>query len=97
MAASKPVSLPASASGQVGPQDQGELYYVGFSVCETASAAAAIRVRANGSLTGDILDTISLVADESTGDNYDHPRRAGSGIYIELVSGTMPEGSVFIL
>jgi hypothetical protein len=93
----RPIALPASASGQVGPQGVDfSCSYRGFSIREqTGSAACVIRIRDGGVITGNVLDTISLAAGESTGDEYAEGRRADKGFYVQLVSGTMPEGTLF--
>jgi hypothetical protein len=93
----RPIALPASASGQVGPQNTDFSFtYRGFSVRETTgSAGCVIRIRDGGVITGNVLDTIALAAGESSGDEYAEGRRGDKGLYVQLVSGTMPEGTLF--
>jgi hypothetical protein len=69
--------------------------YIGITVSETTNAATAkVRVR-NGNATGTILDTITLVANESVSYTYPRGRAAVSGtVYLQVVSGAV-EGSVF--
>lgn len=97
--ASNVVSTEVSASGdvveQVGVLDGGPkpVIYYGFSVRETAGSTAVFRVRTGGP-TGDILDTVSLVANESARENYlPQGLRAYDGLYFELVSGAV-EGAI---
>lgn len=69
--------------------------YIGITVRETSNAATAVvRIRNSGA-GGTILDTITLVANESVSYTYPRGRAAASGtVYIQVVSGTV-EGSVF--
>jgi hypothetical protein len=68
--------------------------YVGITIAETAGALAKVRVR-NASVSGTMLDTITLQANESVSYTYPRGRSAASGtIYVQVVSGTV-EGSVF--
>ena len=86
-----PVNLPA-ASGVVltGPG-----IYRGFSVRETAGAAAVLQLRdAITGSTGRLLEEISLAAVESARESYANGVEVVTGIYVNLVSGTMPTGSV---
>jgi len=71
--------------------------YIGVTVCETSgSAAAKVRVR-NQNVSGVILDSITLQANESVSYTYPRGRSAASGtIYLQVVSGAV-EGSVFSL
>lgn len=67
--------------------------YHGFSLRETAGAVATVRIH-NGSAAGTpILDTVQLSALESAREWYDEGIAARSGIYIDVVAGTV-EGSV---
>jgi hypothetical protein len=69
--------------------------YIGITVCETSgSATAKVRVR-NNNVSGVILDTITLAANESVSYTYPRGRAAASGtVYLQVVSGAV-EGSVF--
>lgn len=68
----------------------------GVTLRETAGAAAVVRLR-NGVVGGTILATVSLTAGESVREVWAKPVPVGSatGVYVELVSGTIPEGTVF--
>lgn len=85
-------AFPISGSSQaVTTRDCG---YFGFALRETAGAAAVVRIRDGGVITGDILDTVSLLANESAREWYGPQGIKGrSGLYVEIVSGTV-EGSV---
>lgn len=78
-------------SAPVGPF----LYYRGITVRETAGAVAVLRVYDGTSAAGTVLDDVSLVANESAREVYDHPKIATIGVYVQIVSGTI-EGSVCI-
>ena len=67
----------------------------GFSIRETAGAAAVVRFRV-GTVSGTILETLSLVANASLGVVYGrgNAKRAEDGVYVQVVSGTI-EGSLF--
>jgi len=68
---------------------------MGISVRETAGAVSVLRIRA-GSITGIILDTISLAANESVTTWYGPMGKHCEGDLIEdTVSGAY-EGSVFV-
>lgn len=68
--------------------------YYGFSFRETSgSAPATVRIYDSDTATGTLLDTVQLVANESTADFYPGGIRAQNGLYVDLVSGAV-EGSV---
>jgi hypothetical protein len=67
--------------------------YHGFSVRETAGATAVLRVHAGTSNTGEVLDTVSLAANESAREYYEEGLTVRSGIYVDIVSGAV-EGSI---
>lgn len=68
--------------------------YYGFSLRETAGAAAVVRVRDSGVVGGNILDTISLAANESAREFYaPGGKNCRGGLYVEIVSGTV-EGAI---
>lgn len=73
-------------------------YYVGFTIRETAGAAAVVRIWDNASAaSGTLLDTIALAANQSIADALPGGGlRALNGIYVEKVSGAF-EGSVRFL
>lgn len=104
------IPIPA-ASGALGAvstrathllQGGGTCVYMGITIRETAGAAAIVRIREgtiNGSLAvatgGRILDTISLLANESCREWYGPQGKFCNGdLYYEKVSGAV-EGSVF--
>lgn len=83
----------AIATGAMAGNDNGT-YYCGYSLRETAGAAAVVRVRM-ATVAGVILDEISFAANENVSDYYgDSPLYCDGKIFIELVSGTLPEGSI---
>lgn len=64
--------------------------YGGFAVRETAGATAVIRVWDNASsASGLLLDEIALAANESAREKYPDGIRALSGIFVQIVSGTV--------
>ena len=67
----------------------------GFSLRETAGAAAVVRLRI-ATVGGTILETLALTADASLGVVYGrgNSKRSSDGVYVEVVSGTI-EGSLF--
>ena len=71
------------------------LYYRGFSLRETTGLAVAlVRLWDAASATGNIIDEISLAANESARENYPIAKVAKTGVYIEVVSGAVA-GSIF--
>jgi hypothetical protein len=66
--------------------------YQGFTIAETAAAAAKVRIR-DGSATALILEDITLNASQSADDFYEIGIAAPNGIYVEIVSGAV-EGSI---
>lgn len=68
----------------------------GFTARETAGAVAIIRLR-DGVVGGKILATVSLAASESVREVWPKPLPVANaaGVYVQLVSGTIPEGTVF--
>lgn len=71
----------------------GQAVYYGFSIRETAGAAAVVRVYDATSAAGTLLDTIGLAALESAREYYPGGVWAQTGIYVDIVSGAV-EGSV---
>ena len=67
----------------------------GFSIRETAGAAAVVRLRVE-TVSGTILETLSLTANASLGVVYGrgNAKRSQDGVYVQVVSGTI-EGSLF--
>lgn len=69
-------------------------WYCGFSLRETAGSTAVVRIR-DGSSSGTILDTIPFAANEGVSDYYGAaPIYCHGKIHVQLVSGTIPEGSI---
>jgi hypothetical protein len=69
-------------------------YYNGYSLRETAGAAAVVRIYDNTAASGTILDTVALAANESAREYYPSPGiRVENGLYFQVVSGTV-EGSL---
>lgn len=86
------ISRPISGSSQA--LETSEVTYYGFTFRETAGATAVVRIRSGGVITGDILETVSLAASESTSDLLaPQGLRCPGGLYVEIVSGTV-EGAV---
>jgi len=91
-----PFKTPASSGHVVGTTD-GE--YCGFSFRETDGSSIVFRLwDSTEAAEGDLLETISLGANESTSDHYPRSgRRVLNGIFFEKVSGAgAVEGVVFM-
>jgi hypothetical protein len=74
----------------------GGAMYRGFSIRETAGAAAVVRIYDGASASGTLLDTVSLVASESARELYGSCGIwATAGIFVDVVSGSV-EGSIRI-
>jgi len=70
--------------------------YCGFTIRETAGAAAVVVIYDHASAaSGTILEQISLAANESRGECYPGGIWAVNGIYVDVVSGAVA-GSVRI-
>lgn len=69
--------------------------YKGITVRETAGSTAVLRIR-QGSVTGVILDTISLAANQSVTTWYDDGKYCNGAVFEDTVSGAY-EGSVFVV
>jgi hypothetical protein len=68
--------------------------YLGFTIRETAGAAAVVRIFDNASAaTGTVLEEISLNPGESARELYTAAIFVGAGIYVDVVSGSV-SGSV---
>jgi hypothetical protein len=88
------IALPGASGNLIDLTGTAVLKYLGFSVRETAGSIAVMRIR-EGGVTGKILETISLVANESSGDWYG-PQGVNCDsdiLYYQLVSGAI-EGSI---
>lgn len=68
----------------------------GVTLRETAGSSCVVRLR-DGVVGGTILATISLNAGESVRELFAKPVPVANaaGVYVQLVSGTIPEGTVF--
>jgi hypothetical protein len=80
-----PVALNGTADTQTVATAKNGRYF-GFSVRETESAAAKFRIR-EGSVTGRILDTVSLAADESAREFYPSGIHFQGGLFEDWISG----------
>jgi hypothetical protein len=68
--------------------------YKGFTIRETAGAAAVVDIYDDpNSADGTLLECISLAADESVSVLYPDGLEASTGIFVDIVSGTV-QGSV---
>lgn len=67
--------------------------YRGFSVRETAGAAAVVRIFDNTAASGTLLEEISLAANESAREFYIGGVPTVIGIFVQVVSGAVT-GSV---
>lgn len=69
--------------------------YFGFSIRETAGAAAIVRIYDNNSAAGTIIEDISLAALESAREFYGDAgiQTIVGGLFVQIVSGTV-EGSI---
>lgn len=71
----------------------GVQHLAGWSFRETAASAAEVRLR-NGAVGGDILAVFNLPADGSVESTPLAPIRAPSGVFVEVVGGTV-EGVLY--
>lgn len=69
--------------------------YYGFSVRETAGAAAVIRIYDGVTAAGLLLETLAFGPNECMGDFYAGGIMCQVGVYVDVVSGTV-EGTVRI-
>jgi hypothetical protein len=87
------LTLPAASGNLIG----GACRYFGFSLRETAGAAALINLYSgSGTGSGELLDTIQFSANQSVREWYAPGGIAANGIYVELVSGSVA-GSIRVL
>jgi hypothetical protein len=71
--------------------------YYGFSVAEeSGSAGAKIKIYDSSSASGKILDVVTLAANESAREFYSIDVQVDTGIYVQVVSGSVA-GSVRFL
>lgn len=89
MSAARPVAF---AAGQLA---SGMAFYRGYSLRETAGAAATVRLWDNTSAAGVLLATIALAANSSKDFVAPHNVMAQNGIFVQVVAGTV-EGSVYL-
>jgi hypothetical protein len=74
----------------------GSAYLAGYTIRETAGAAAAVRIYDHESAaSGVILAAVSLAADGSVDVMYPSSLRALRGVFVDVVSGAV-EGSIRI-
>lgn len=74
----------------------GGAIYRGFTIRETAGAAATIRIHDGTSASGTLLDVVGLAIGESAREWYDTGGIwAENGVYVDIVTGTI-EGSIRI-
>ncbi len=71
----------------------GATRFMGFTIAEDASAAAHVRFR-DGSVSGTILATIHLAADQSAMITFPEVMTASGGVYVQEVAGSI-EGSLY--
>jgi hypothetical protein len=90
---SRGVAWPVALTGSDQTVASGPTLYRGYTVRETAGAAAVLRVYDNTANSGTLLDTISLAASGSASALYDPALRADLGIRVDVVSGAV-EGSI---
>ena len=63
-----------------------------FSLAETASSTAAVRLR-KASVSGTIVMRVNLAADESVYYEFEEGKAFEGGVYVEVISGTI-EGTL---
>lgn len=64
--------------------------YFGFSMYETSGTATAkVLIYDNTSATGTLLDPVTLAPGESRGEHYPLGLQAATGIYVQVVSGSI--------
>ncbi len=69
------------------------IYYRGFSIRETAGAAATIKVYDGIDATGTLIDSIAFTAGQSVRETYGPPKICKTGLYVQIVAGTI-EGTI---
>lgn len=89
-----PVAAPGS-SGVLGGASTTEVTYYGYSLHETGSSTAQVKIRDGGSASGRILDTINFTSGSVAAKDWPFGVNARNGLYFELVSGAV-EGVVLI-
>lgn len=89
----QPATPTAVAAGAAAPAGAKKLW--GFSLRESAGAAAVVRIR-DGVVGGAILATVSLTAGESDTQTFAKPVAVShaAGPFVQVVSGAV-EGAVF--
>ncbi|MEV0993423.1 hypothetical protein [Nonomuraea sp. NPDC050202] len=87
-------AIPLTGSDQI--VAAGAAVLVGYTVRETAGAAAVVRIYDHeAAASGTILAAVALAANESVDVMYPRPARAVRGVFVDVVSGAV-EGSVRI-
>jgi hypothetical protein len=92
---SSPVFAKALADGVIQARPAtGYVLYHGFTIRESnaSPAVAAVNIR-EGSVSGKILESIELAANQSAGDFYERGIMCEDDLYCQVVTGTV-EGSV---
>lgn len=91
----RPAALPGTPAGQVVPMGQPGVYR-GYNLRETAAAAATVRIHAGIGVGDPVIGTVALAASSSADVWFDADTGIGfpSGLYVETVTGTTPEGFI---
>jgi hypothetical protein len=85
MATVRLVPLPATSGAVTGSASS----YFGFSIYNTsASAAATVLLYDGASAAGDLIETVTLGANESAREDYPNPIRLNTAIYA-VITGTV--------
>lgn len=87
------MAVPLTISGASQLLYTGQGCVEGWSLRETAAAAASVRLR-DGTVSGQILATIALAASASVSVGQ-LESRFGTGVYVQIVSGAV-EGVVYL-
>jgi len=88
-------ATPAPASGTLAISTRRARYH-GYALRDSGGAGAVVRIWDSPSAaSGTILDTINLAAGESAAPFYEKGIEAQTGIFVQVVSGTV-EGSIRI-
>lgn len=88
-------AAPVALTGSDGQHFTGIGVLRGFTVRETAGAAARIRIHDGTSTSGAVIGASSLAANEAETIWLDDGVRFGTGLYVDVVTGAV-EGSLFI-
>ncbi len=69
------------------------VFYRGFTVKETAGVVASFIIWDGIGAAGTILDTVTLIANESRSENYGSPGLSKTGLYVQILAGSV-SGSI---